>query len=132
MTRWDDFRQRREIILNRYVYQRRLYASAKYNIILATCLNGLRRFSKYYVEESIRIRARDRIKYTINKNMFRYRRGMRKKGTTFKDRDLKTIKNIFIFTTAALNRQAKFTATRKWLIPFLTEINYRKDLKYKF
>lgn len=104
LGKWDDFRQRREVILNRYVYQRRLQESAKINIILATCLNGLRKFSKFYVEESIRIRARDRIKYTLNKQLFRYRKSMRRKGATFKERDFKQIKNVFIFSTAALNR----------------------------
>lgn len=83
LNRWDDFRQRREVILNRYVYQRKIQESAKINIILSTCLNGLRKFSKFYEEESIRIRARDQIKYCLNKYIFRYRKAIKRKGTTF-------------------------------------------------
>jgi|TARA_B110000285_G_C15002739_1_gene552266 hypothetical protein len=94
LNRWDDFRQRREVILNRYIYYRKLQESAKINVVLATCLNGLRTFSKFYVEEAIRIRARDRIEYMLNKHVFRYRRGMRRKGTTFQDRNLRNVKNV--------------------------------------
>ena len=87
INRWDDFRERREVIIDRYIYLRKRQECAYYNTKLAMCLSGLKGFMKFFKEEALRIRAREKIKIVLTKSLVRYRNGMLRFGHDFFERN---------------------------------------------
>ena len=65
LNRWDDFRERREVIIDRYIYYRKRQECAYYNTKIALCLKGLKTFMKFFREEAIKVKARDKIKFIM-------------------------------------------------------------------
>jgi len=94
LKRWDDFRQRRDIFIDKFIMLRRRQESATINLKLCLCITGLKRFRAFFEQESIRIRARDRITFILTTALFRYNRKMRRFGASREDRETNSIRNV--------------------------------------
>ena len=59
---------------------------------------------KFFKEEALRVRAREKIKLVLTKSLARYRKGMKRKGHDQFERNLNHIRNIFTAQAVILRK----------------------------
>jgi len=96
LGRWDDFKQRRLQLIDKYVFLRKKQEISKLYINLITCIVGLKDFRQTFDKEAARVRARDRLKYVLNRALFYYRRRINRLGP-YEAREINNIRNACMF-----------------------------------
>lgn len=130
--KWDDFRARRDVAMDRYIAVRNMQGRVK--VMLVQCrtyyfLKGLAIFFKSHIEKIILGFVR---RFAVFKIAYRFKNTVL---TAFRGIHCKL--HVFIRHNCTLNAymmkmQSEKIARRKYLLPFLAETKYREDLRALF
>lgn len=117
------------VAIDNYLTARKHQETSRLVVTLCVCIISLKRFRESFESEADRIRARDRIKFLLVGIMFKYRRRMKRFGTTAEVRGCHLIRNSLTSHANMTNCTIESKTAREHLLPFLREYQYRSTIK---